>query len=359
MSTDDDLRGLLESAAPARPDLSPAARSASVAARGRVVRRRHRLAGVVAVATLVAAGLCVPLLTSGDRPRASEPSTADDPAPARTATAAELDADPCPAHLADVPTEVPALPSEPATVRLCPVQPGGRGSRGVFAGPRDALVLDPADFLRGLASLPAPQPDPLCSDSDATTTPWALVVTGTDGRRVAVGSGTWSCTEVRIGDGTYRAVQILQAYAVALEAQRTELSPSPDSRPSPTTAPDCRDALTHAPNDPEGEIVAGALCYEAGPGGDPEYARSRGVLTDAQLTVIVDDLAAHQTEAPEETGGCPDTGPLLRLLVVNDWGDAIAIVEDCTGEFSSRLGAWKPSPAAEQAMTEALGGRRS
>lgn len=83
---DDDIRDLLNRAAPVSPGLDANSRSSAVATRGRVVRRRQRVAvAVMAAVAVVAVGVAVPLLTSGDDAGADRAPVATDTANTRTA----------------------------------------------------------------------------------------------------------------------------------------------------------------------------------------------------------------------------------------------------------------------------------
>lgn len=359
--TSDQLRDLLASAAPDGPDLPPAARTAAVRDRARVVRRRQGLA--VAAAVLVALGaLAVPVLVSGD----DAPSqVAEDPAPDGPDTPA-----PCPAEPVVVPAAdgAESLPDGALSARLCPAILDGEDPNATMGGPNggpvdpSALVEDGVDaFVAAVRALPAYESAPECAMTMMAIEPWSVVVSYSDGTSVVLGTTTRSCSSVPV-EGVQRSSEgILDAFADASARQPSDPSETADPSAADLTCPDLSAAWSAAPEPAtlaaEVDAVRGLVCYLADPMGSREYAEDSGVLTGAQAATLGREVRATVTPRPQQAGRCTDTGPTRVVLLQDADGGLLTLVDaSCTSEFRSSRGYWLASDESEAILSEALGG---
>ncbi|GAA1761675.1 hypothetical protein GCM10009795_005160 [Nocardioides hankookensis] len=209
MNEHDQLRDLLERAAPERPHLDPGARTDAVVRTGRATQNRSRalLAGLVAL--LLAVFVVVPLSRGDDASEVAH-DTVSPVAPS------------CPARAIDVTTlpEVPALGGVVA-VRSCPATwsgsslDAGRSPEPLPTSPLLGSVA--ASFAGVVTGLPAYVLPADCMSVSVIPDPWALQVTTTDDRTYVLGSTMRSCSAVKI-DGVDRGVEvILDAFTSSLE----------------------------------------------------------------------------------------------------------------------------------------------
>jgi hypothetical protein len=350
--TDPDtrLRDLLQAAAPDgpdAPDVSPAERSAAVVRRARAARRRDRGLVAGAAVAVLAVAVALPLSLRGDE----EPNSAAPP-PAVTAA-------PCPTAPVDVSTPTPdADLAGVVSVRLCPAAP---------EAPVDAATVDPtqpllgeaaAAFAEDAAALPSTGLPDACAAMTIAFDPWALVAETDDGETVTVGTTTRACSAVSVGGAERGSAEVLAAFVGNLDRQRDgDLTPGLDALACPEKGRLAQGADTWNASFDVASATAGVICYVADPMGGVEYARTVGKIHPSVLEPIRDDLAGHLV--PRAAAAiCADTGPQRLLLLADDAGDVAAFVDDrCSGGFSSALGSWQPSAAAEAAIAEALGGR--
>lgn len=341
MSDADRLRDLLERTAPDQPDLSAPDRAAAVARRGRSTRRRDRALVVGAVVAL-AAVVAVPVALQRSGP--GEPDTATPPA---------VSASPCPERPVDVTRPGTLLDlGDVVAVRACPADsvPGDRLPAGPLEGPAAEA------FAADVEALPAYRLPAECAFATALPQPWALQVQTADGTTYLLGSTMRTCSALSIG-GVDRGVDgIVAAFEGNLDRQQagapTELACPKGERLADGTP------TWNASFDLD-SATAGLVCSRADPLGTPAYLGFHGRLDPDQLTTVLDDLGANLRPRPD-SGMCTDTGPQRLLVLADGDGDQVAFVDDrCRDTFASAQGSWKPGPAAEDAIADALGGRVS
>lgn len=346
---DDDLRDLLDHAAPARPALDAGARSAAVATRARAVTRRNRLALAATVVAVVAAGVSVPLLTSSDDGRTgSVPAASDGPSPVNAGVPA------CPADpLVTLDLQLDGLDSPVTSVRSCPVAdepyvypvvlPTGVLTTGV-----DALVAD-------LQALPAQSVASCTTFVRREERPWALQLALADGTTVTVGPTGNSCqgwvviNRVRVNVGG-----VLRLYRSALVTQATDTCTQASAAPwmSLTTSPDTfeGDPADFTP------VSAVACDWTSGPDG-PVYAQDAGPLPPEEVARTWQDVLDHS--GPSADGGsytCRDRGGLGLALLDAD-GRRISLIGDsCGANFRWSGGIWPGTSTSADTITAALGG---
>jgi hypothetical protein len=341
------LHDLLEQAAPGSPELDPASRTAAVVRRGRAARRRDRglVAGAASAVLAIAVG--VPLALGGDD------------GPAEVAAPPAITAAPCPAEPIDAAWVDPEASLEGVTsVRLCPAFPDPpKGNRP--ADPIEPLVGEAAEaFAEDVAALPSHGLPGVCAVTIVPLDAWALVAETADGGLVTITAPTRECTAVSI-DGTDRgSAEVLAAFAGNLERQQAgDLTPGLDALACPRDGRLADGADTWNASFDIASATAGIICYVADPQGRVEYARTEGKIHPVTLAPIRDDLAARVGPEPGQLSMCVDTGPQRLLVLTDDAGDLAAYVDDrCSGGFTGAQGYWQPSPAAEAAIADALGG---
>lgn len=206
--TDPKLRELLDSAAPAQPDLTPAARTSAVTTRARAVRRRNGFVLAAAVAAVVGVGVAVPLVGSGGDDGGT-PVASDPPPPV------EVVPPDCPAEAVDVTegTTVDALPDGAVSVRACAADfdqqgaPAGTG-RSVLDLPAEPVVEGADELLAAVRELPAYTLEEECAFTMMMAQPWALVVSYPDGTSATLGSTTRTCASVPV-EGVDRSAEAI------------------------------------------------------------------------------------------------------------------------------------------------------
>lgn len=334
MNDTDLLRDLLEQAAPDRPEVDPTSRAAAVARRGRNARVRDRaLVAAAAVAVVVAAA--VPFATSDRSEETSYPTTTPPVA-----------VEPCPAEPVDSESLGPVTGvGELEAARSCLVVIGdGRPSL-----PTEPLVGDAAQaFADDLAALPAWTMPSFCMVANVAPDPWALQLQTVDGL-ATLGSTMRICSSVSVDGRDLGVDQVVAAF-------EGNLAGVPDSLACPSGDRLADGAPTWNASFDPATATAGVVCYRTDPLGEQDYAGTEATLTDDQLAVIRDDLAANLGATVAE-GGCTDTGPQRSVVLMDGDGDQAAWVDDyCYGEFAGARGYWTPSQAAEQVFTDALTG---
>jgi hypothetical protein len=356
---DDDrpeLRELLESTAPERPDLDHASRMRAVRARSRSRSQRLRLALGGGLAAVVGVGAAVPLLAGGTG------GVASDPAPVDPTPSVAVAVEPCPAQ--PVPVDglgSVTLPADAAWFQACP----GAGMGGLPLDlPADPIVLGAAELAGALGDLPAfEQLDPQCALMSIAQHPWTIRVGDPAGDVVTLGASTRACQSVSI-DGVPRAVEdVLETYRAAAEAEAVATAadaPGPDlscpTDPEMTPAPDTWTGRIDAFNP-----VVGLLCYRPDSDRAPTYANTSGELSPGALGTVVGDVRERITPASDPgPTQCDGSGP-VRLLVLADTQGRTVTLSDrlCRNEFvgTGWFGRWAPDSAAEREISRALGGR--
>ncbi|MBZ5740906.1 hypothetical protein [Nocardioides mangrovi] len=342
MTDTDLLRGLLEQAAPDRPDLDAPSRAAAVARRGRNVRVRDRALVAVAAVSVVAVVVAVRGVPGGD-------DGPDRVTPAPPVVQAE----PCPAQPVDVSTPMGVLDLEDVVaVRACPAQDAQGDPL-----PTEALVGDAAAaFAEDVEALPAYEMPSQCAVMNLAPQPWALQVQTGDGTTYVVGSTLRSCSSLAIGGVERGDGAVVAAFEGNLDRQQSG-APGPLSCTAGEQLYEGPRTGTWNASFAPATATAGIVCFRPDPNGSREYVRWVGTLTDDQLATIREDLAAHLDSTPPD-GTCTDTGPQRLLVLENAEGDRAAYIDgSCTGTFGSARGYWKPSAASEDAIAAALGGR--
>jgi hypothetical protein len=348
-----DLRELLESTAPERPDLDHASRMRAVRARSRSRSQRLRLALGGGLAAVVGVGAAVPLLAGGTG------GVASDPAPVDPTPSVAVAVEPCPAQ--PVPVDglgSVTLPADAAWFQACP----GAGMGGLPLDlPADPIVLGAAELAGALGDLPAfEQLDPQCALMSIAQHPWTIRVGDPAGDVVTLGASTRACQSVSI-DGVPRAVEdVLETFDAAAEAE--EVATAADG-PAPDLSCPTSDGLLPDPDSWTGPLeefnpVTGIVCYEPDPMGAVTYAATEGELDGGALGTLVGDLRQRVTPN-SSTGieGCTDTGPVRLLLLADAEGRTVTLEDrSCRDEFLGAFGHWDPDPAAERVITRALGG---
>lgn len=346
--TDDQIKDLLDSTAPGRPDLTPGERVGAVTARARATRRRGRVLAAAAAIAVVGVGVGVPVALSGDDadrgPVAADPSEP----PAKAA--------PCPAEPIDAEKvgSTPDLPDGAVSARLCPAT--FQGSVGDLDRlPTEPLTDDVDTFLDALRALPPGELDAECALVQMAPEPWALVVSYPDGD-VTFGSTMRSCSVVSVA-GVDRTVEaVLETYTAAV--------PTPGGAP-PCPAPTSgglrsleAQADTYDGSFTDFVPVAASLCYGVDPMGGPEYAETEAALGQDAMSQLFSEAGRAMSGSPIEGGMCTDAGPTRLFVLVDADGRRVTFVDsDCTGEFTSRWGFWRPSERAEDRIAQELGGR--
>ena len=361
MNDDDRIKDLLDSTAPDRPDLPPAARTTAVRDRARAVSRRHRVAVAAAVVAVVGVGVGVPVLTSGgDDPSGTE--VAGDPAPV---VAPEPTPPPCPAEPVDVSAGVvvDALPDGAISVRACPTTDQPALAPGDL--PTEPLVEGVDDFTAGVRDLPAYVLEEECAFTTMMAQPWALVVSYRDGTSAVLGSTMRSCATVPVESVDRSAQAVLDLFVDASDRQVPTPGGGTTGEVPGIPCPDPArfdDALT-APDSYTGDLrdftpVAGVACYVPDPQGAREYAADEGGLSADQAQLLADDLAARTTSEASVDGLCTDSGPTRVVVLVDAEGVGVTRVDrSCTSEFTGGGTWWLAGDAAEAVIDDALGGR--
>jgi hypothetical protein len=331
----DQLRDLLERAAPHDPDLSPADRTDAVVRRGRAARRRDRaLVAAAGVAVLVTA-VAVPVALEGG----GDDDRTDLATPAPTAS-------PCPADPIEVARPVASLGlGDLVAVRACPAE----GEQGE---PLPGVPLEgdaAAAFAVDVEALPAYRLPDLCMVANVVPQPWALQFETTDGTTYFLGSTMRTCSSISIGGADRGVDAILAAFDGNLVRQESGI-PGLACPPGDRLADGA--PTWNASFDPSAAI-AGVVCYRVDPMGSREYSAREGRLTAEELAAVRDDLSGDLRAA--DGGMCTDTGPQRMVLLADGSGDQVAYVDDnCSGLFAGPHGFWHPSAEAEQAITSAL-----
>ena len=332
----ENLRDLLERAAPHDPGLSPAERSDAVVRRGRAARRRDRaLVAAAGVAVLVAAvAVPVALRGGGDGGR-DDVAT---PAP----TASPCPADPLPA---DGPMAVLDL-GDVVAVRACPAV----GEQGE---PLPGVPLEgeaAAAFAADVEALPAYRMPDFCAVANVTPQPWLLQVDTADGTTYLFGSTMRACSSISIGGVERGTDAVVAAFDGNVARQETGI-PALACPPGDRLADG---APTWNASFDVSAATAGVVCYRGDPLGATEYDAVEATLDPDQLATIRDDLAAGVAPSTELTG-CTDTGPQRMVLLEDADGDQAAWVDDqCVGTFAGPGGTWAPGRPAERAIDAAL-----
>lgn len=337
MNDTDLLRGLLEQAAPTRPDVDPTSRAASVARRGRQARVRDRALVAAAAVSVVAVVVAIPRSVGGD----------DGPDVATPAPPAAVEIESCPSapvnSLDHLYTTI--LLDDVVAVRSCPVM--NPGSDELPARPLTGE--DAENFAQDVEALPDYRLPAYCAAVTMPPSPWALQFQGSDGELDTIAGPVRDCSAVGLA-GDRGSAQVIAAFLGNLQRQESGIPP--------LTCPTGDRLADGAPTwnasfDPS-TATAGVVCYRGDPMGSTDYDVTEAPLDEARLTAIVDDLTANREPTPVD-GMCTDTGPQRMVLLADADGDQAAWVDDrCTGEFAGPGGWWTPSQAAEQAYADAL-----
>jgi hypothetical protein len=361
MTDDDQIRALLDSAAPEQPDVLPAARTTAVRRRA-AAARRQRLALAAVVVAVVGIGVGVPVLTSGDDPDRSS-RTADDPAPPNGRAPA------CPTEVVDVSQglEVDELPDGAVSARACratfSASPDSAGAEAqtLPAGP----VPDVDAFVDAVRDLPASTLEPECASTTAEPVPWAIVISYPDGTSQTLGASSQVCATVDVAGVDRSADEIVGLWYQAAGRERTDPSGSLGLRDSygfpdcPTDQAGIDDALA-SPDTYTGDVGdlapdAAVLCYVRGDERDAAYDEDQAMVKPDDVPTLGDDLAAGFTTSPRRAGRCAEDGPRRVLFLHGDADEALTLVENsCTGEFSGRGIFWLPEEEAAQVLENAL-----
>lgn len=351
-----DVRDLLDSASPGQPLVGAAERARAVAARGRAVRRRNRLA-LVAAAAVAAVGVSVPVLAGGD----------DGGRGVDVAAPTTVEPEACPEPPADVETLEPTdLPDGAAWARMCQ---GTWSGGAVVDSSTWTLTWDSAPITEGVDTLLGAirdlptydQLEPECASMMMMPTPWTLVVGYPDGTTATIGSTVTACGAAQVADSPRSSAAILELVSDAgNDAEDDAATDGAAACPEPAAGlrtlepePD-----TYAGAFPDFRQTAAVVCYGPDPMGAPEYRATEGVLADDPRFTIVSDAGSRSTPRPSSEGTCTDSGPTRLIVLVDDEGRRLTLTDSsCTGEFAWAYGYWKPSPQVEQVITDALGGR--
>ncbi|GAB6983710.1 hypothetical protein [Nocardioides pyridinolyticus] len=335
----ENLRDLLERAAPHDPGLSPAERSDAVVRRGRAARRRNRaLVAAAGVAVLVAAA-AVPVALRGDGDDGRPDTATQPPTPATTASA-------CPAQ--PVPVDRPGASldlGDVVAVRSCPAA----GADGEPLPSQPVIGVMAAAFAEDVEALPAYRLPELCAAALVAQEPWALQVETADGSTYFLGSTTRACSSITVGGVERGTDAVVAAFLGNLLRQESGIPglACPSGERLADGAP-----TWNASFDPS-TAIAGVVCYRVDPLGAREYPAREGRLTAEELDAVRDGLAGDLQ--PPDDGTCIDTGPQRMVLLLDGSGDQAAWVDDhCTGVFAGPHGSWRPGPEAEQAIAAAL-----
>lgn len=322
----DPLHDLFDTAAPAGPDLDPAARARSVAVRGRGAVRRTRLALGAAVAVAAVVAVAVPLSLWGEDPEPA-PVAADPPA------AAIPEPQPCPDPPVQVEDLQPVddLPDDAAWARVCLGAVASEdsiisGEIGFDSVPVTGTAA--ADLVAEIEVLPAYRSEDRCMAIMIAPEPWTLVVAGPGGEPATIGATTTLCSSVSVGGVERSSERVLALVEQALAAQEPAGSGAPAAAACP---PQPTDVAGLGPVDlPETAVAVRAcraLLQDNGPARAPDAGP--GALPVGPLTGEAAEqfVAAVRDLPPPDRSRCSAARPAaLPWLLTITAADGSSVV---------------------------------
>lgn len=370
---DDDIKDLLDSTAPAGPDLPAAARADAVRGRARAARRRNGLVLAAAVVAVVGIGAGIAVVGSGDEPGRST-EVAGDPSEPAAPPVVE-----CPAEPTVLDQEGKAstaeFPDGASSLRLCPATFDSQQGTIEFTLVQHPVTADVDALIDEIAAQPVFEFTTECAATSIMPMPWTMVVGYPDGSTVSVGNTSTACASITV-DGREVDVDstlgLVQEAAVAASDRDVVASAeaSASAAPDPAACPELRgDGAEDSVQRPVGEpdtfvgdlaeldVTSAAVCYGVDPLGMREYADTQGSVDGLALDLLVHDIRTNTTASPVVAGRCTDTGP-VRLIVLSGAGGQVTLTNDsCTSEFAFAGGYWLPGDGSEDTIAAALGGR--